>query len=61
MTKVSPKIVNFVLYYDDVSIFEIDYSIRDYCVGKIDTNSDTKLVSLCRSIFSKKYKWEENN
>ena len=43
--------VNFKVYYNDVEIASVDsYSIRDYCVSKINSNSNQKLVELCRAV-----------
>ena len=42
--------VTFRLYCGDAMIFSVEYSIRQYCVNKINANTDPKLVALCRSL-----------
>lgn len=42
--------VVFKVFYDNVEIFTVDYSIREYCKSKIDKSKDEKLVNLCRSV-----------
>lgn len=44
--------VHFELYCGDTSIDSYDYSIRNYCLNKINYSSNASLVALCRAVLN---------
>lgn len=45
-------VVHFELYCGDTSIDSYDYSIRNYCLNKINNSSNASLVALCRAVLN---------